>query len=123
MQDLRGIEENFNRSPFYAEYICRKLILNLNLLHEAIVLSRSGHGNSCSRLCSTDGVSIETVTVHDGTVDASLDGYTTYRVYADMSSSTDFVSAVFGDAANPLSSAAQAPSTKAVESILTTQLR
>ena len=48
------------------------------------------------------GVSIETVTVHDGTVDASLDGYTTYRVYADMSSSTDFVSAVFGDAANPL---------------------
>jgi hypothetical protein len=48
------------------------------------------------------GISIETVIVHDGSVDASLDGYTTYRVYADLSSPLDFVSAVFGDAADPL---------------------
>ena len=31
-----------------------------------------------------------------------LTGYTTYRIYADVTSSTDFVSAVFGDASNPL---------------------
>ena len=43
------------------------------------------------------GISIETVMVHDGSVDASLDGYTTYHVYADLSSDVDFVSAVFGD--------------------------
>ena len=48
------------------------------------------------------GISIETVTVHDGSVDASLDGYTTYRVYAELSSDLDFVSAVFGDASDPL---------------------
>ena len=42
------------------------------------------------------GISIESVIVHDGSVDASLDGYTTYRVYADLSSPLDFVSAVFG---------------------------
>jgi len=48
------------------------------------------------------GISIESVMVHDGSVDASLDGFTTYRVYADVSSDLDFVSAVFGDAADPL---------------------
>jgi len=48
------------------------------------------------------GVSIEPVQTHDASVDASLDGYTTYRVYAEVSDSTDFVSAVFGDAASPL---------------------
>jgi len=48
------------------------------------------------------GISIESVMVHDGSVDASLDGYTTYRVYADLTSEFDFVSAVFGDAADPL---------------------
>ena len=48
------------------------------------------------------GISIESIEVHDGSVDASLDGYTTYRVYADLSSELDFVSAVFGDAADPL---------------------
>ena len=48
------------------------------------------------------GVSIEPVITHDASIDASLDGYTTYRVYADVTSSTDFISAVFGDAANPL---------------------
>ena len=48
------------------------------------------------------GVSVETVLVHDGSVDPSLEGYTTYRVYADVSSSTDFISAVFGNATWPL---------------------
>ena len=48
------------------------------------------------------GVSIESVLTHDASIDPSLDGYTTYRIYADVTSSTDFVSAVFGDASNPL---------------------
>ena len=48
------------------------------------------------------GVSIESVLTHDASIDPSLDGYTTYRIYADVTSSTDFVSAVFGDAPNPL---------------------
>ena len=48
------------------------------------------------------GVSIESVLTHDASIDPSLDGYTTYRLYADVTSSTDFVSAVFGDASTPL---------------------
>ena len=48
------------------------------------------------------GVSIESILTHDASIDPSLDGYTTYRIYADVTSSTDFVSAVFGDASNPL---------------------
>ena len=67
-----------------------------------MLLFIASFGSALLASAQLTGVSIETVTVHDGTVDASLDGYTTYRVYADLSSSTDFVSAVFGDAANPL---------------------
>ena len=48
------------------------------------------------------GVSIESVLTHDASIDPSLDGYTTYRIYAEVTSSTDFVSAVFGDASTPL---------------------
>ena len=48
------------------------------------------------------GVSIESVLTHDASIDPSLEGYTTYRIYADVTSSTDFVSAVFGDASTPL---------------------
>lgn len=48
------------------------------------------------------GISIETVMVHDGSVDASLNGYTTYHVYANLTNELDFVSAVFGDASDPL---------------------
>ena len=48
------------------------------------------------------GVSIEPVMTHDASIDPSLDGYTTYRIYADVTNSTDFVSAVFGDEANPM---------------------
>ena len=40
--------------------------------------------------------------IHDGSIDPSLEGYTTYRVYAEVTSNTDFVSAVYGDANNPL---------------------
>lgn len=49
-------------------------------------------------------LSVETVVEHDGTVEglAGLAGYTTYRVYAEMASSNDFLSAAFGDAANPM---------------------
>ena len=50
--DLRGFDENFTRTPSPADYICRKLIHNLNLLHEAIVLFRNGHGNCRSRHCT-----------------------------------------------------------------------
>ena len=49
-------------------------------------------------------LSVETVVEHDGTVMdlEGLAGYTTYRVYAEMTSSNDFMSAAFGDAANPM---------------------
>ena len=59
-------------------------------------------GTAVLASAQTTGISIETVMVHDGSVDASLDGYTTYRVYAELSSDLDFVSAVFGDASDPL---------------------
>ena len=49
------------------------------------------------------GISVDIVTVHDGSVDPSLTGMTTYRVYADLTNEFDFVSAVFGDATYPLS--------------------
>ena len=47
------------------------------------------------------GLTVETVTVHDGSI-PELAGYTTYRVYADLTSEFDFVSAVYGDADTPL---------------------
>ena len=49
-------------------------------------------------------LSVETVVEHDGSVAGleGLAGYTTYRVYAEMTSSNDFLSAAFGDAANPM---------------------
>ena len=34
---------------------------------------------------------------HDGISIPELAGHTTYRVYADVASSTDFISAVYGD--------------------------
>jgi hypothetical protein len=50
------------------------------------------------------GMSVETYQVHDGMVgDADLTGMTTYRVYANFTNATDELSAVYGDAANPLS--------------------
>lgn len=48
------------------------------------------------------GITIEPVLIHDASIDPSLEGYTTYRIYADLTSNTDFVSAVFGDASTPL---------------------
>ena len=49
-------------------------------------------------------LSVETVIEHDGTVAGleDLAGYTTYRVYAETTLDIDFVSAVFGESANPL---------------------
>ena len=47
------------------------------------------------------GLTVETVTVHDGSI-PELAGHTTYRVYADLTSEFDFVSAVYGDDNSPL---------------------
>ena len=47
------------------------------------------------------GLSVETVVEHDGTI-PELAGHTTYRVYADVTSSTDFISAVYGNQDSPL---------------------
>ena len=49
------------------------------------------------------GLSIDVVATHDGSIDPSLNGFTTYRVYANTSTSLDFVSAVYGDDNSPLS--------------------
>ena len=48
------------------------------------------------------GLSVETVVEHDGISIPELAGHTTYRVYADVTSSTDFISAVYGDSETPL---------------------
>lgn len=48
------------------------------------------------------GLSVETVVEHDGISIPELAGHTTYRVYADVASSTDFISAVYGDSETPL---------------------
>lgn len=47
------------------------------------------------------GFSVELVQEHTGDI-AVLDGHSTYRVYADFTNATDRVSALFGDAATPL---------------------
>ena len=47
------------------------------------------------------GLSVETVVEHDGTI-PELAGHTTYRVYADVTSNTDFISAVYGNQDSPL---------------------
>lgn len=47
-------------------------------------------------------ISVETIMVHDDTTIPELAGYTTYHVYANTTSNTDFVSAVFGDSDNEL---------------------
>lgn len=47
-------------------------------------------------------ISVEAAQVHDGVNIPELDGFTTYHVYANTTSSTDFVSSVFGDSENEL---------------------
>ena len=54
-----------------------------------------------SGLAQITGLSVETVVVHDGSI-PELAGHTTYRVYADVTSSTDFISAVYGNQDTPL---------------------
>ena len=47
-------------------------------------------------------VSIETVLEHDGSVEGVPAGYTTYRIYANLTNEYDFVSAVSGDSQDPM---------------------
>ena len=49
------------------------------------------------------GLSIETVFEHDGSVADIPAGYTTYRIYAELTNELDFVSAVYGNAETPMS--------------------
>ena len=49
------------------------------------------------------GISIENVFEHNGTVGDIPAGYTTYRVYAELTNELDFVSSVYGDADAPIS--------------------
>ena len=49
------------------------------------------------------GIVSEVYAEHDGIEIPALDGMTTYRVYAVLTNETDEVSAVYGDAASPLS--------------------
>ena len=67
-----------------------------------LLLILASIGSTLVSTAQLTGVSIESVLTHDASIDPSLDGYTTYRIYADVTSSTDFVSAVFGDASTPL---------------------
>ena len=48
------------------------------------------------------GLSVETVLEHDGVANPALAGHTTYRIYADVTSNTDFISAVYGNQDSPL---------------------
>ena len=49
------------------------------------------------------GISIENVFEHNGTVGDIPAGYTTYRIYAELTNELDFVSSVYGDADAPIS--------------------
>ena len=49
------------------------------------------------------GISIENVLEHNGTVGDIPAGYTTYRIYAELTNELDFVSAVYGDDSAPMS--------------------
>ena len=49
------------------------------------------------------GISIDPVITHDGSIEGVPAGYTTYRIYANLTNEYDFVSAVFGNAENPMS--------------------
>lgn len=62
---------------------------------------------TCALFISTSygqltGFAVETYQVHDGTL-PTLDGMTTYRVYALLTNPADEISAIYGDATAPLS--------------------
>ena len=57
---------------------------------------------SCDYCSCGDPVSNYSMTVEEYAVDG-IAGMTTYRFYVDMENPTDFLSAMFGTAANPLS--------------------
>ena len=42
-------------------------------------------------------ISIEPIITHDGSIEGVPAGYTTYRIYANLTNEYDFVSAVYGD--------------------------
>jgi hypothetical protein len=65
-----------------------------NVLDECSVCGGNGG-------CGLDSLIVEVTMVHNGSVEG-LEGYTTYRVYANVDSSSSFVSAVFADEFNPL---------------------
>ena len=47
-------------------------------------------------------ISVETVLEHDGSIAGIPAGYTTYRIYANLTNEYDFVSAVYGDSQDPM---------------------
>ena len=47
-------------------------------------------------------ISVETVLEHDGSIDGVPAGYTTYRIYANLTNEYDYVSAVYGDSQDPM---------------------
>ena len=47
-------------------------------------------------------ISVETVLEHDGSIEGVPAGYTTYRIYANLTNEYDFVSAVYGDSQDPM---------------------
>ena len=47
-------------------------------------------------------ISVETVLEHDGSIDVIPAGYTTYRIYANLTNEYDFVSAVYGNSQDPM---------------------
>ena len=47
-------------------------------------------------------ISVETVHDHDGSIDGVPAGYTTYRIYANLTNEYDYVSAVYGDSQDPM---------------------
>ena len=55
-------------------------------------------------LCAqVTAITVETVEVHDGMVgNSDLTGMTTYRLYAQLTDSADFVGAVYGSAEEPI---------------------
>ena len=57
---------------------------------------------SLHSIAQLTSISVETYAVHDGVNIPELAGFTTYHVYANTTSSTDFVSSIYGDSENNL---------------------
>jgi hypothetical protein len=57
---------------------------------------------SLHSIAQLTNISVEVYQVHDGVSISELAGFTTYHVYANTTSNTDFVAEVFGDSENEL---------------------